>query len=68
MPGMTGYEVCRALKTFETTKDIPVVMLTAAGQSEQVSAGFEAGAASYLVKPFDLSNFRKTLDRVLGGK
>jgi len=68
MPGMTGYEVCRALKTFETTKDILVVMLTAAGQSEQISAGFEAGAAGYLVKPFELSDFRKTLDRVLGGK
>jgi PAS domain S-box-containing protein len=68
MPGMTGYEVCRALKSFETTKEIPVVMLTAAGQSEQISAGFEAGAAGYLVKPFDLSDFRKTLNRVLGGQ
>lgn len=52
MPKMTGYEACKAIKTMEEFKDIPVVFLTAKGQDEEVQNGIEAGAAAYIIKPF----------------
>jgi len=51
MPGLTGYQVCRALREEEATARIPVVMLTTKGGIEAKVAGFEAGADDYLVKP-----------------
>lgn len=53
MPGLSGYQVCRALRQDETTAHIPVVMLTTKGGIEAKVTGFEAGADDYLVKPVD---------------
>jgi DNA-binding response OmpR family regulator len=52
MPRLTGYEVCRLLKSDELTKHIPVVFLSAKGQEAEVNTGLEAGAIEYLLKPF----------------
>lgn len=65
MPKMSGFDLCKALKSFEATKDIPVLMLTAAGQNDQVSKGYKSGAAGYLVKPFEIGVFKNTLERIL---
>ena len=59
MPIMTGYEACKALKQEESTRDIPVVFLSAKGQETEISTGIELGAEEYFLKPFapdDLSN------------
>ena len=61
MPVMDGFEVLRTLKAQESTKDIPVIMLTAKGQERDIVAGLEAGAADYVVKPF---SFPELLARV----
>lgn len=53
MPGMDGYEVCRRLKENETTRRIPIVMVTALAYRESKIKGLEAGAADFLVKPVD---------------
>ncbi|QTA93133.1 response regulator [Desulfonema magnum] len=53
MPGMDGFEVCRRLKNDPAEKDIPVIFLTALGEMEDKTAGFEAGAVDYITKPFD---------------
>jgi len=53
MPGMDGYEVCRRLKNSETTKDIPVIFLTARTDKEEIIKGFETGAVDYITKPFN---------------
>lgn len=53
MPGMNGLEVCSRLKNAAATAHIPVVLLTARTQSDQVVEGLSAGADDYLVKPFD---------------
>ena len=50
MPDMDGWELCRALKAYD---DLPVLMLTAKGETAQKVKGFELGADDYLVKPFD---------------
>ncbi|MBI3762220.1 MAG: response regulator [Chloroflexi bacterium] len=52
MPGLTGLEVCRALKANLPTARVPVVMLTAQGQDSDRERGLAAGAAAYLTKPF----------------
>ncbi len=53
MPVMDGIEVTRQIKERDETKDIPVVMLTAAAQSTMVERAMQAGAADYLSKPFE---------------
>jgi two-component system OmpR family response regulator len=50
MPNMDGWELCRELREFS---DIPILMLTAKGETAQKVKGFELGADDYLVKPFD---------------
>ncbi|MFA6451786.1 MAG: ATP-binding protein, partial [bacterium] len=68
MPKISGYEVCRAIKSFDATRGIPVLMLTAAGQSDQITRGYEAGAAGYLVKPFEPDILKRTLIHLMEGK
>ncbi|MFM9282271.1 response regulator transcription factor [Paenibacillus jiagnxiensis] len=50
MPGMDGWELCRELR--EQT-DLPLLMLTAKGETSQIVKGFALGTDDYLVKPFD---------------
>ena len=52
LPGLDGLEVCRALKGNESTKAIPIVMLTAKGEESDVVLGLEFGADDYVRKPF----------------
>lgn len=52
MPGMTGLEVCRALKGDPDTADIPVLMLTAKSEVKDRVKGLEIGADDYVTKPF----------------
>lgn len=52
LPGMTGQEVCRALKNDPDTEVIPIVMLTAKGEPEERVKGLELGADDYVTKPF----------------
>ena len=52
MPGMDGYEVCGRLKADPTTRDIPVIFLTAKIDSLDEEKGFEVGAVDYIHKPF----------------
>ncbi|MDR0529696.1 MAG: two-component system response regulator [Zoogloeaceae bacterium] len=51
MPGMDGYEVCRALKDDPKTAAIPVIFLTANYDNEDEQYGFELGAIDYIIKP-----------------
>ncbi|MCL4252760.1 MAG: response regulator, partial [Anaerolineae bacterium] len=51
MPGMDGIELCRVIRTRETTTDTPVLILSARGDAESVMRGMEAGANDYLPKP-----------------
>lgn len=51
MPGMDGYSVCRALKSNEATRDIPVLFVTSLGEERNEADAFNAGAVDFLVKP-----------------
>ena len=51
MPGMDGYEVCRRLKVSSETSSIPVIFVTAKGDEEDESNGFDVGCVDYITKP-----------------
>ena len=51
MPGMSGYEVCRTLKAAPDTEAIPVIFVTSLSDVGNETAGFEAGAVDYIIKP-----------------
>ncbi len=51
MPEMDGYEVCQRLKESESTREIPVIFLTAKTQVEDEQKGFDLGAVDYIHKP-----------------
>jgi diguanylate cyclase (GGDEF)-like protein len=52
MPEMDGYELCRLLKDDPTTKDIPVIFITAKNDVSDEELGFRVGAVDYIAKPF----------------
>jgi len=52
MPGMSGYELARQLRDSSRTALVPIVFLTAKGESEDRIEGFRAGVDAYLTKPF----------------
>ncbi|HET6386589.1 MAG TPA: response regulator [Armatimonadota bacterium] len=53
MPRMDGFEVLRNLKSDASTRDIPVIMLTAKAQDADVLRGWTSGVDCYLTKPFN---------------
>jgi DNA-binding response OmpR family regulator len=65
MPVLDGFEVCKRLKEDERTRDIPVLMLSAAAHIESVNKGMEAGAEDYIVKPFEPDKLRQKIDEIL---
>jgi len=52
MPGIDGFEVCRRLKSDPRTEDIPVIFLSALGDTEDKVRGLQLGAVDYVAKPF----------------
>lgn len=65
MPDMDGIEVCKQLRASQATVSVPILMLTARGNIESKTAGFEAGADDYLVKPFALQELNLRLKALL---
>ena len=52
MPGLDGYEVTRRLRVEPATKDLPIVIVTAAAEESQAARALDAGADAYMKKPF----------------
>lgn len=66
MPGLSGDEVCRRLKTDPSTSRMYVVILTARGQEEDERRAMAMGADEFMTKPFSPRKLRDKLLRVLG--
>jgi len=54
LPGLTGIEVCRALKSKKSTREIPIIMLTARSEENDRVKGLDTGADDYVVKPYSM--------------
>ena len=65
MPGMDGFEVLDKVKEKPGHTNTPVIMLTAKDQSSDVLKGYQSGATSYLVKPFNLDELVETINQTL---
>jgi sigma-B regulation protein RsbU (phosphoserine phosphatase) len=61
MPEMNGYQVCEELKADETTRDIPVIFISALDETEDKVKAFAIGGLDYITKPFQ---FEEVLARV----
>lgn len=53
MPGIDGYDVCRALRADRKSRDIPIVFITARDDAGDEAKGFQLGAVDYITKPFN---------------
>lgn len=53
MPGVSGYDVCKTLSTNDETKLIPIILLTALTEADNLKSGLQAGAFDYIKKPFN---------------
>ena len=65
LPGVSGLEFARKLRRGESTRDIPVIMLTAKGEEGDRLSGFDAGADDYIVKPFSVKELTARIRAVL---
>jgi two-component system, sensor histidine kinase and response regulator len=53
MPGMNGFDLCEKIKSDKRTKDIPVILLTALTDPEEIVEGLLCGADNFITKPYD---------------
>ena len=68
MPKLDGYKVCRLLKFDSRYKGIPVIMLTARTQPEDIQLATECGADAYLTKPLNSQEFLAKIAELLAAK
>ena len=62
LPGIDGYEVCRRIRAFS---DVPIIMLSAKGETFDKVLGLELGADDYILKPFDTKELVARVKAVL---
>lgn len=68
MPGVSGLDICREIRTLYDLAELPVLMLTASGQTRDTIAAFSAGANDILQKPFELAELRARVQSLLAMK
>jgi DNA-binding response OmpR family regulator len=66
MPRLDGYEATARLRAHETTRNMPVILLTARVQEADIARGIEAGADDYVKKPFSIQELRNRVQAALG--
>jgi CheY-like chemotaxis protein len=67
MPRLDGYEVAKAIRSDPVTADIPIVMLSAKAQNEDIERGRSVGVDTYITKPFDPEKLAETVAALLAG-
>lgn len=68
MPVMDGHEMLERLRKTEEGCNIPVIMLTARSQTQDIARANSCGVEDYVVKPFDLSELLEKIERILENK
>lgn len=68
MPGVSGLEFCRFVRREPGLEGLPVVIVSAKGQPEDVEAGLQAGADVYLKKPLTKIELLEGLEQALGSR
>lgn len=65
LPGLSGIELARRLKRDDSTREIPIIMLTARGEEDNKIQGLDAGADDYITKPFSTRELVSRIRAVL---
>ena len=65
MPGLTGLEAVREIRSHPALKDIPVILLTARAQQSDVQTGYDSGADDYITKPFSPKDLASRVEALL---
>lgn len=68
MPDLDGYEVCRRLRSQESTRELPVMFLSSLEDVTNKTQGFEAGGNDYLTKPFEMLEVKARVRSLLKAK
>lgn len=68
LPGCTGFDILRALRAEAETRDLPVVMLTAKGQTQDRDQALALGANAFLTKPFSNDELLSTVREISLGR
>ena len=66
MPGLDGFEVCRALKADPATRGIKVIIVSAMNSDQDIEEGMAAGADFYLTKPMKITELSEKIKELLG--
>lgn len=64
MPGMTGIDLLKAIRGDENLKALPVLMVTAEAQRDQIIEAAKAGVNGYIIKPFTAVTLKEKLDKI----
>lgn len=64
MPGMQGIDLLRAIRSDDSLKHLPVLMVTAEAKKEQIVAAAQAGVNGYVVKPFTAATLKEKLEKI----
>jgi len=67
LPGLDGMEILRRIRANGTSRDVPVIMLTAKGQREDREAALDSGADVFITKPFSNATVLDAVRRLTGG-
>lgn len=65
LPDLSGLEVCKILKKDKLTEKIPIIMVTAKTEDEDVVAGLELGADDYITKPFNILEVKARIKAIM---
>ncbi len=64
LPKVDGLQVLRQVKSDKKTKKIPVVIVTSSKEDPDIATAYDLGANSYVVKPVEFENFKKTINQL----
>lgn len=65
MPEMSGLEMLKEIHEKENLRDIPVIMLTAVAEKDEIIRSIQAGATEYLLKPFTIEDLQEKISSAL---
>lgn len=65
IPKLSGFDVCRTLRTDPKTQRIRIIMMTGLSQMQDIEKAFSCGAVDYLTKPFDSERLIKKIENAL---
>lgn len=65
MPNMDGFELLKSIKTDDSLKHLPVLMVTAEARKEDIVRAAQEGAAGYIVKPFTKATLEEKVQKIL---